>query len=511
MGIVIRQSIKSTFVTYIGVVIGTVNVLFLYNKFLSTEQFGLYTTLVSYPIIFSVFAGLSAPHISIQFFNKFADDDKKHNGFFAFLISLTVVGFVIFIGLYTLFRPTFVAIYSEHSPLLIQYFWIFAIITFFLTIQITLEAYCRIHLRVVVPTIIREIFQKGSNSILAILLGFQYITFNQLVWGIVVSYALSVIFLFIYIKILGRLYLNFDFSFLRRPIAKEIYRYGLWLLLGGTSATILPHIEKLMLPSYKGGLEQNAIFNIALSIGLVIAIPRNAISSISSPILAESWGQNDFKNIANIYVKSAINLLIIGVFLFLGIWCNIDAIFQIIPNAHIYRSGKLVVLLVGIYSVIDMATGLNSEILRNSPYFKNDLYFNFLRLILLGVSNYFLIEMYSYNGAAFAMLISVIVYNLVKFFFIKYKMGLQPFGFGTIKVIVLGLLTYGITLLIPVFEGNIWITFLNITLKSFCILLCFGGGVLLLGVSEDLNRVVKKVWGFGFDYQRRGGSKPPRR
>jgi O-antigen/teichoic acid export membrane protein len=490
MGIVIRQSIKSTFVTYVGVIIGTVNVLFLYNKFLSTEQFGLYTTIVSYPLIFSVFVGLSAPHIGIQFFNRFADDTRKHNGFFTFLISLTIVGFILFLGLYSLFRPTFIAIYAENSPMLIQYFWIFAIITFFLTIQITLESYCRLHLRIVVPAIIREVFQKGTNSILAILFGFKYLTFDQLIWGIVLSYILSDIFLLIYIKILGKLYLKFDFSFLREPIAKEMYQYGLWLLIGGASATILPHIEKIMLPSYKGGLEQNAIFNIALSIGLVIAIPRNSIAAISGPILAESWEQNDLENISNIYTKSALNLLIIGIFLFLGIWCNIDSIFQIIPNAEIYQSGKLVVFLVGIYSVVDMATGLNSEILRNSPYFKSDLYFNFLRLILLGAFNYFLIGMYGYNGAACAMLISVILYNLTKFYFIKQKLNLQPFGIQTIKVISLGIFTYGITLLLPTFEGSFLLICLTVFIKSITILIIFGGGVLWLKVSKDLNTTI---------------------
>lgn len=41
MGIVIRQSLKGSIVTYLGTAIGTFNVIFLYNKFLSQEQVGL--------------------------------------------------------------------------------------------------------------------------------------------------------------------------------------------------------------------------------------------------------------------------------------------------------------------------------------------------------------------------------------------------------------------------------------------------------------------------------------
>ena len=491
MGIIIRQSLKNSVVTYIGVAIGTLNVLFLYNKFLTPEQLGLYTALTSFPLVFAGFAHLGTPHVGVRFFNQFVDAKRQHNGFLGYILIAPLIGFTAFLLIYFLLNDSFRRVYVEHSPLLIRYFWIFPIITFCLLYQAILESYSRVNLRIVVPAIIREIFLKGSNSCLALLFGFHYISFDQLVFGIVIVNILAVVFLFIYLKILGQLFLKLDFSFVRKPIFKEMIQYGLWTMMGGATATVLPHIEKLMLPAYTGGLERTAIFNIALSIGLVIAIPRNAIASISEPLLAESWQNKDLKHVEEIYQKSAINLLIIGLFLFLGVWCNIDSIFSIIPKADIYQKGKFVVLMVGLYSVFDMATGLNSEILKNSPHFRYDFVFYLIRFIILLSVNLILIPIYSYNGAAFAMLISVIVYNLVKFFFIKYKMGLQPFNLGTVKVIFLGIITYGITLLIPVFEGNIWMTFLNIALKSFCIIIIFGGGVLGLGVSEDLNRTVR--------------------
>ena len=491
MGIIIRQSLKNSVVTYIGVAIGTLNVLFLYNKFLTPEQLGLYTALTSFPLVFAGFAHLGTPHVGVRFFNQFVDAKRQHNGFLGYILIAPLIGFTTFLLIYFLLNDSFRKVYVEHSPLLIRYFWIFPIITFCLLYQAILESYSRVNLRIVVPAIIREIFLKSSNSCLALLFGFHYISFDQLVFGIVIVNILAVVFLFIYIKILGQLFLKLDFSFVRKPIFKEMVQYGLWTMMGGATATVLPHIEKLMLPAYTGGLERTAIFNIALSIGLVIAIPRNAIASISEPLLAESWQNEDLKHVEEIYQKSAINLLIIGLFLFLGVWCNIDSIFSIIPKADIYQKGKFVVLMVGLYSVFDMATGLNSEILKNSPHFRYDFVFYLIRFVILLSVNLILIPIYSYNGAAFAMLISVIVYNLVKFFFIKYKMGLQPFNLGTVKVIFLGIITYGITLLIPVFEGNIGMTFLNIALKSLCIIIVFGGGVLWLDVSEDLNRTVR--------------------
>lgn len=493
MGIIIRQSLKNSVVTYVGVVIGTVNVLFLYNKFLSTEQLGLYTALTSFSLVFAGFAHLGTPHVSVRFFNQFVDSKRQHNGFLGYILITPIIGFLLFLLAYWLLDGIFQKVYFKNSPLLIRYFWAFPVITLFLIYQTILDSYSRVNLRIVVPAIIREIFLKSSNSCLALLFGFGYISFDQLVMGIVIVNALAVVFLLIYIKILGQLFLKLDFSFVRKPIFKEMVQYGLWTLMGGATATVLPHIEKIMLPAYKGGLEQTAIFAIALSIGLVIAIPRNAIASISEPLLAESWQKNDLNHVEEIYQKSAINLLIIGLFLFLGVWCNIDSIFSIIPNSNVYQKGKFVVLMVGLYSVFDMATGLNSEILKNSPYFRYDLIFYVIRFTILLSVNFMLIPHYGYNGAAVAMLISVIVYNLVKFFFIKHKMGLQPFGSQTIKVILLGLVTYGITLLLPIFEGSFINILINILMNSLTILIIFGGGVLYLNISDDLNKVVKTL------------------
>jgi O-antigen/teichoic acid export membrane protein len=498
MGIIIRQGLKSSVVTYIGVVIGMLNVLFLYNKFLTPEQLGLYATLTSFPLVFAGFAHLGTPHVGVRFFKHFANSERQHNGFLGYILITPLIGFSVFLTIYVLFKESLQKVYIQDSPLLIRYYWALPIITLCLMYQTVLDSYSKVQLRIVVPAIIREIFLKSSNSCLALLFGFRYITFDQLVMGIVIVNALAAVFQLIYIKILGQLFLKLDFSFTRKPIFKEMVQYGLWTMLGGATATIMPHLEKMMLPAYSGGLERTAIFNIALSIGLVITIPRNAIASISEPVLAESWKNKDLKNIGEIYRKSALNLSIIGIFLFLGIWCNIDSIFSIIPNSDIYQKGKFVVLMVGLYSIFDMATGLNSEMLRSSPYYRYDFSFNIIRLIIALSVNFILIPIYGYNGAAVAMLISVIVYNLVKFFFIKYKMGLQPFGIQTIKVIILGLSTYGLTILIPVFEGNIWMIFLNIALKSITILVIFGGGVLWLNVSEDLNKTVKKIWDLGF-------------
>ena len=92
MGIIIRQSLKNSVVTYVGVVIGTLNVLFLYNKFLTPEQLGLYTALTSFPLVFAGFAHLGTPHVGVRFFNQFVDSKRQHNGFLGYILMAPLIG-----------------------------------------------------------------------------------------------------------------------------------------------------------------------------------------------------------------------------------------------------------------------------------------------------------------------------------------------------------------------------------------------------------------------------------
>jgi O-antigen/teichoic acid export membrane protein len=492
MGIIIRQSAKSSLVSYIGVLIGTFNVLYLYNKFLTAEQLGLYVALTSFPLVMAGFAHLGTPLVAVRFFNQFASDQDRHHGFLGYLLLVPAVGFTVFMVCYSLGKGFFEGLYGGHSPLLLRYFWVLPVLAFLMMYQSVLEAYCRSHLRIVVPAVLREVFLRLCNSLLALLFGFGLFGFDQLVLLLVLAYILALLALVFYVFWLGKLYLYFDIKLLNKPVFKEMCHYGFWTLLGGLAGIVLPHIEKIMLPAYKGGLQNTAIFNIAASIALVISIPRNTISAIADPLLADSLQKGNMPHVQEIYSKSALNLCIAGCLLFLGIWCNIDDLFALIPNSALYAQGKWVVLMVGLYSLFDMATGLNSEILKNSKYYRTDFAFYIIRFVVLLLINIVLIPKYSYNGAAMAMLVSMVIYNLVKFVYINQKLGIQPFGKAWVLVVALAIFTYLVLWFLGAYLhlGAIG----NILVKGSVVLLLFGGGVLVGGLSADITNIYKTIW-----------------
>ncbi|WP_031526063.1 lipopolysaccharide biosynthesis protein [Dyadobacter crusticola] len=498
MGIIVRQGFKSSIVSYVGVIIGTFNILILYNQFMTQEQLGLYaSTLLTFPVIYMSFALLGVPSVAVRFHSRFQDEVARRQ-LFTFIIVTPLVGLAAFVSLYLLFKPLYLKFYLDHSPLLVKYYYVFIPLTVGMVYLLALESYSRINLRIAVPSLIREVGLRLANSLLVILFGFKIITFDTMVWLTVLSYALAITAMLIYLYFQNRLYTSLDFGFIKHPAFREMYRYGLWVLLGGASAALLPHIEKVLLPAFEGGLGNTAIFDIASRIALVISIPRNSIVMISAPIISEAYAKNDIAHIDSIYKKSSLNLFIIGTFLFLGIWCNIDSIFGLIPKSDIYAQGKWVVLMVGVSRIADMATGLNSEILTNSKFYRYDIVFMLFFTILLLFSNQILIPMFGYNGAAAAALFSTITYNFVKLFFIKRKMGIQPFTTGTIKVATLAALAYLAVYFIPhpADQKDLYAVIVDVLLRSVIVTVIFGGGILVWKVSEDIATGIGTGWSF---------------
>ena len=75
-----------------------------------------------------------------------------------------------------------------------------------------------------------------------------------------------------------------------------------------------------------------------------------------------------------------------------------------------------------------MLTGLNGIIIQTSKYYRYQSVFIFLLLILVISTNYIFIPIYGIVGAEIASLLSTIIFNVTRFFFLYKKFSLQPFN-----------------------------------------------------------------------------------
>ncbi|MEI8205209.1 MAG: lipopolysaccharide biosynthesis protein, partial [Bacteroidota bacterium] len=96
MGIVIRQSIKGSIVTYAGAFLGFLTTAFVVTFFLTPEQFGLTRVLIEAAGLVALFAQVGLSSSAVKFFPQFKTEDGRNHGFLFYLIALPVVGFLLF-------------------------------------------------------------------------------------------------------------------------------------------------------------------------------------------------------------------------------------------------------------------------------------------------------------------------------------------------------------------------------------------------------------------------------
>lgn len=231
------------------------------------------------------------------------------------------------------------------------------------------------------------------------------------------------------------------------------------------------------------------IYTIALFISTIIGIPMNSIVKIANPIVAASWERKDLAKIKELYIKSASNLFIIGVLFLIGIWASIDLLFQVIPNGEIYEAGKYVVLFLGLAKLLDMATSINGHIIAYSPLYQFNLYLGLFLGVINIIFNIILIPRFGIIGAALATMFSMFLFNLCKVLFVWIKFKMQPFSKSSLLVLIIGLVAYSITLILPKLSFPI----INIVINSAVITLVYISSILYFNISPELTQLKQQV------------------
>jgi O-antigen/teichoic acid export membrane protein len=488
MGIVLRQSAKTVLITYIAFALGYINTLFLSPLVLSKEEIGLVRVLINVSYLFATLASLGSANIPMKFFPYFKDRKLEHNGILFFILTIGTAGFSLFVTFILAFKPYIANIYSGKAPLLMDYFYYLIPFTLIAIYSIIFDSYIVIQQRPVVPNFIKEFLIRAFMTIWLVLLFFKMISFKLFVINIILGYALALIILILYIWSLGLLFLKPNFTVFKSSHFKSIVVFAGFALMGNAGGTLIGNIDSLILSAYKG-LGSTGIFTIAFFIATTIEIPKRAISQAVIPHISESNKNNEIEKLDIIYKKSSINQMIVGGVLFLLVWCNIDGIFHIIPHGEDFITGKWVVFWIGLSKLFDMATGVNQEIIGTSRFYKMDLAFYSLLVIIGIVTGFIFIPLYGLTGAALSVAISTFLINIIRFFFILFSMKIQPFSFDSLKILCIGGAVYLTDYLLPHNSSFI----IDLITRSILLLIMFATLVLLLKVSEDINIVVHKL------------------
>ena len=488
MGIVIRQSIKASIVSYAGAVIGAVSTIFIYPYFLSPELIGLNRILIDSAFLFAFIAQIGIPNAIIKFSPQLKKMGRIREAYrYALLLpllSFVVVGTLVFVG-----KDSIQSYFAENSPLYSKYFLLiipFGLVCMYMGI---IESFTTAYYRITIPKLIREVILRFLLIASALLFFYLHLSIDLYVLMIISSYLLAVLILYTYFKRLqGLMTPKEKKQGFPRELTRQIYPYMGFMLLAGIGSNVVTKVDAFMISSMIG-LAGTGIYTISYFMTSIIEIPSRATLQISAPFVSESLENEDIPKLKDLYTRYSSNQAIIGGLLLVLLWANINSIFEVMPHGDVYEAGKYVVLFIGLGKLIDVTTGINNLILTYSKYHRYLILFVLSLAIITVTGNYLLIPILGITGAAIASLASYLIINTVVILFIYGKMGIQPFTFNTIKIFLLIAMAFLINYLLPSLDN--W--FLDSLYRSLILLGIFVGITYFYKLSEDLNSLVRKA------------------
>jgi O-antigen/teichoic acid export membrane protein len=339
----------------------------------------------------------------------------------------------------------------------------------------------------VLSNILKETVVRFIFTIILALFVLKLINADSLFFLFSISFILPAVILFFVLRKSGDFAFHTSISPVTLKYKSKMINFGLFLF-GAQFLNLLSRTADTFILAAKSsrGLTDSGVFTIATYVITLMEVPQRSISSITIPVLAESWKNNDLKNIRHVYVKSVNNLLVIG----LGMFCVLTL------NAHNmaaymgtnYSGIEQVVMVIGIGKLIDLGTGANGQIISTSSYWKTDFVTNVIYTLLALPLNYFLIAKYGLMGAAYSSLISLTFYNLMRFGFLWYIFKLQPYNIKDLYAIVIAVICGVISYYIPKNP----LIFVDAFVRTSIFLVLFVPAIYFARVSEELNEMLLK-------------------
>ena len=484
MGIVIKQSIKNTIITFIGFGIGAINVMYMYPVFLGKEYLGLTNYILSAANILYPILSFGIQNTLIKFFNENNKTEEDLSRYFTYMLLLPLFVIIPFFCLFFYFYENIALYESTKNAIVFNFVWEIPLIALFIGYFEIFYAWLRAHMKSVFGSFVKEVFVRVLVTISLFAVYFNYITLTEFVHSLVLIYGISLLVIIYYANKTKRIQLNKKLP----KKTKEIFVFTIFIILSASVANMLLDIDKYMINQFLK-IENIAFYSLAVYLAMVISVPQRAMHQITYPITAKLMSENKWLELDELYKKSSVTLQVIGGLIYIGILVNIKQIYELLPDEG-YDNGLFVVFTIGLSKYFDVVLGNNNSIIFNSKYYKMVLILGVLLVFVVVGLNLIFIPKYGINGAALATLIAIGLYSLAKLLFVVLKMKLFPFTKNTIVALGLAIVSFGAFY----YWDFSFHPFVNIVLKSILVTIFYLGLSYYFKVSSDINFVMNSVF-----------------
>ena len=522
MGIIAKQSIQGTIVTYLGVAVGFVTTFFVLTRFLSAEEIGLSRVLIDAATLFIGLAQLGTSSSIIRFYPHFKAKGEEHpktprafsgpplgqeargerreargenadHGFFFWTIIVPLVGFALITAIYCACYTPISQWFGEKSPLFVEYYYMVIPMAFFMLYQTIFETNANVRMHIVVPRAVRELITRIGLLVVYLLYAFEWLNIDGFVVALCAVYAVAMLCNMGYLFSLGEISLRPDWEFLRRnrSLVRQYMLYTGFLLISAVTSVLAPTLSSFFITA-EMGLDYTGIFAIATYIAVMVSIPYRSMTAIASPQLATAIKENNQSETAHLMQQVSGTLLLVGGMILCVIWLNIDLIFHILPNGTLYASARKVVLILGTSQLFIAVCSFTSSALNYSRFYAFSLLFSFILTALSIFFNNLLIPYFGMDGAAISNLLAYSIYFLLIVLAVRFTLHTPTFTRQHLKILHLIVWILSLNFLWQTYMpiNNIWISSIVRTM------VLIGGGCLVAWIknlSPEINQQIRSM------------------
>lgn len=489
MGVIIRQGFKATLSNYIGMVLGLFSLIILFPLFFNPKELGALRLFIELGTVLSSFALIGTHYSITRFFPYFRTNDQKNHGFFFWVLSFSLTGFLIL--LLTLFfgGAELLKYINPSAPEYKNLFPMLIVFVFVILFQVVSEVSCSNHGRTAVPNFNKEVIMRSLVILSGLSFYLGFTNFEQTIWLIVLSYAIALFGNIWFLNKLTIINLKPDFAFIKNnpKIKSESFKFTFYLFFSGLASLLYTKMDFFMISVIQKDLAEVAIYSIGFNLAAFIEIPKRTILQIATPIFSNLMKEKKFDEVKLLNKKNGSNQLLISGILFFLIWLNIDNLYEIMPRGDFFSKGKWVVFFIGISKVIDSIVCGNSPIIANSNFYGLSVISIIIAIISSFLFNYVFIHEFGLIGGAISSILVIIVVNTTHLIVLQLKLKINPFHKDQIKIAITLILFFLITFTGKWVENPFLDSFIRTTIVGSALIYTF----YKLNISNDFNQLIK--------------------
>ena len=423
------QTLKFSIINYIGAAIGIVSTLFIYPN--DKEFLGIMRYIFDGSQILMAFFVFGTSQSLVNYFPRFKDSEEKRNIFFSSTLLIVIINSILFSFLFLLLANSLSSLFPDFHAF--DYIGYSIVVGFAFAMLDLSKRQASNYKKIAIPTLLERFSIKVFFPIIFLLFlgGIITVETGKIIY--VACFVILLVIALLYVKKVASIQFNFNHKkVFNRSFRSEYVKYSVFAFFSILGSLLAFKIDGIMVPNLIEGanaMTANGTYSIGVALASTLAIPAIGLYTIYSPIITEYIAKDNITSLGKKYQEVSKLLFAIGGFLLCCIFLGVTDLFSILPTSENLMDTIPVILILSFNVVIDMTTSFNSHILLYSKYYR----FNMVAIAILVVFNISLNVCFikylnwGIEGAAYATLISMTLYNFVKLIFIYSKYNIQPF------------------------------------------------------------------------------------